>query len=74
MREDDGGVLQQCAPDDFARVDGSAIDGAPEQLFEGEHSVPVVEQAAAEVFIIELADPRAQKLAGLPGSGERFAK
>jgi len=51
MREYDSGcVSPQRLLHDFARVDGGAVDRAPEELDEFDHSMPVVEKHAAEGF------------------------
>jgi len=52
VREDTGGrVMADRRADDLARVDARPVDGAPEQLLEGEDAVAVVEPDHREDFV-----------------------
>ncbi len=51
---------------DFTRVHAGPVDGAAEQLIEADHPVPVVQQQAAEEFVWQVPQARAQVVAGGP--------
>ena len=46
-----GGVVLQGFFDDFAGVDGGAVDGAAEEVISGDEAAPVVEVDQGEDFI-----------------------
>ena len=63
MGEDQrGGVPVQGLPDYLPGVDRGVVDGAAEQLLEGQHPVPVVQENAAEDLVGPVPEPGQQEV------------
>jgi hypothetical protein len=63
-------VQTQGLLDDFARVDGSAVDGSAEELDVLNQSVPRVQCQKSEHFVIESAEFEFQELRGPLRTGQ----
>jgi hypothetical protein len=51
--------------DDFARINGGAVDGASKKLIKAQHAVPVIKIKAAEQLVIEVLHTSFQKCLGV---------
>jgi hypothetical protein len=63
--------VSQGLPDDLARVHARAIDGAAEQLLEGNQTVTRIEIETAEDLEGSISELRNQKARGLPRRVQR---
>ncbi len=68
-----GGVVRQRAPGDLARMHFGAVDGAAEQLLEGERAVASVEEQRGEDLLRLVAQAPGEVAAGGARVGERLA-
>src|SRR5713226_4625951 len=60
--------------DDFARMHARTVDGAAKQLFVLDQAVTLIEIQATEHFMFEVAQLRAEKIAGCTGTRQRRAR
>lgn len=66
VRKDDRcGVVRERLSQHFARVHAGAVDGAAEELFEGDQAVSFIEIKTAENLIRPITQLRIEKASGL---------
>jgi hypothetical protein len=68
--DDRGGVVLQGFFQDFARIDGCAVDGAAKEIFTGDELVAFGKVDDAEDFVIESAKPHSEVVCGDSGRSE----
>lgn len=65
--DDSGGVVAQRSTDDFAGMDFSPVNGAPEHRLHGDDAVAGVEEDHVEFFVVEVCQAHPQEVAGVIG-------
>src|SRR5689334_648019 len=64
VEEDDGGsVMGQGGLDDFAGINGGAVESAAEEILDGDEAVTDIEVEDAEDLVVEVGDMEGEEVA-----------